>query len=556
MSNLERKLSRRNFLEMIGAGTTAVILGCALPHSDPTPPPETSIPDSSPIPPAPPKTPIPETTPALIPTSKQKVSIPELSPTSPKSLTPPKPESTPEQPKGQLWTKEVWAPSSEGPNYFFDNWNVYYFTSKDQMQVVNLKTGNLVWPWMETNISRFKFFTDPNDPYIYCYNPAYEFLGGQMFFKRGAQDGSVIRQRYESFKPQDVKTEIQFTVTNLGLNFLFPVQGSTSYRSALIDKKETHEIWRGEGRIWYTNKNFGIIIVQSKAEKVWKTIDVKTGRSTTLSRDVPNEYTVDTTSVDETAFFATITETKQVIENFRGEKVMFTRREGFVLAIDIKSGKEIWRIPDEKLPGFKSIARFRGQSPDRIYLLFTPTSTTSLTTLTQLVAIDKKTGKDIWRTNTSDINERDIYGESNNLIVLPDHESKGILVIDGTSGKSWKKPDFQIDKFLGTLGDFVVVAKGEKSGGIFAFYKNDGEPAWQIKQTDYPFAGPGPLVTEDKIVFVNPNTKKVNILGIDGKMQGEISIPGQAQDIKIPLPGYVLVQSIDNRKPQLTLVKI
>jgi len=75
MPSVER-VSRRRFLEMIGAGATIAILGC-------TPPPEVPVPESSPtsLPPKPP-TPLTNLTsePTLIPTSQQKASPPELSP--------------------------------------------------------------------------------------------------------------------------------------------------------------------------------------------------------------------------------------------------------------------------------------------------------------------------------------------------------------------------------------------------------------------------------------------------------------------------------------------
>lgn len=86
MSNQERKFSRGEFLEMMGAGTAMVIVGC-------TPPPEVPAPEGSSIALLPeilPTTPSSKasTPPAtLIPFTKQQATIPELTPTPVKQET-------------------------------------------------------------------------------------------------------------------------------------------------------------------------------------------------------------------------------------------------------------------------------------------------------------------------------------------------------------------------------------------------------------------------------------------------------------------------------------
>lgn len=490
--------------------------------------------------------------PTLIPITKRQPSIPELTPTASQTspISPAKSETVLTPPKetvppGTLWTKEVFAPNGEGPPYFFDRQSAYVFTSKDAMLVLNLKSGQPSWTWQENNLSRFKFYVDQSEPFIFAENQAFEFLGGEKLFARNTHVWTIPwSQSINAFKPPARQTSAQFTITDVGLNFLFSVQGPTTDQySALVEKGSAKFLWQGEGRIWYINKKLGIIIVQSKSEKVWKTMDVKLGiKIKELTQDTPNVYSIDTTYTDDTTFYASASVG-------RDNKIVF--------AVDIKSGNKIWEIGNSKLPGYKDIAKFKGQSADRLYLYYTPQDARGITTAPQLVLLDKKSGGVIWQIEIGKVNVYDFLGEIDNLIILPDIQTNGILIIDALSGKTLKKPNFSVDKLLGVSKDSIIVFSSKKDGGIFGLNKNNGEISWHIKQDIAPSnQQPLPVFSEDKIIFVNSKTKTVNVFSTNGKLLQDIKVIGDARDIKIPLPGFVLIQSESSRKAYLAMVKI
>ena len=119
-----------------------------------------------------------------------------------------------------------------------------------------------------------------------------------------------------------------------------------------------------------------------------------------------------------------------------------------------------------------------------------------------LVALDKKTGKNVWRTERS--------------TVWKDIKPDGSIQADGDARKAYTTPTFvEVD------GKVQMISPGAKA--CFGYDPATGKELWTLTYSG--FSNASRVVVEGDMAFINTGFGKPHLLGVrlDGKMKGDIT---------------------------------
>ena len=164
--------------------------------------------------------------------------------------------------------------------------------------------------------------------------------------------------------------------------------------------------------------------------------------------------------------------------------------------IDTANGKTLWERRDLKCQ------HLRGPGSSPVLYGDTLILTMDGADVQYLIALDKKTGKDVWKTERS--------------TVWKDIQPDGSIKANGDARKAYTTPTF-----VEVAGKMQMISPGAKA--CFGYDPETGKELWTL--TYGGFSNASRVITADGMAFINTGFGKPHLLGVrlDDKMQGDIT---------------------------------
>ncbi|MGJ8695449.1 MAG: PQQ-binding-like beta-propeller repeat protein [Verrucomicrobiaceae bacterium] len=204
-----------------------------------------------------------------------------------------------------------------------------------------------------------------------------------------------------------------------------------------------------------------------------------------------------------------------------GERVYFHFGSYGTAALDRKSGEKIWERRD--LP----CRHFRGPASSVVLHKETLILTMDGIDVQYLAALDRKTGKTVWRTDrTTD------FG---------DVEAGGKIRGDGDFRKSYTTPNFVV-----VGGVTQLVSAGAKA--CFGYEADTGKELWKVTYNGFS-NGASPVFVGNEMAIINTGLGKAHVLGVrlDGEMKGDVTKSHVEWDIFKRMPGRTSPVVVDGK---------
>jgi len=520
---MSKEISRRDFLKLAGLGTTGFLVsGCAIENRAISTEKAPKLPTGIALPPT------------------------KLAPTKPT------PTETKEAKQGILWTLELLFSSKKREAFFTNQDKLFLATPEGYPAAFNLATGKKLWQWEERGIV---YGAEPETVYMVRSDKrlyALDTQTGQTKWKvvPGASDSIEV-----SFPMMIGKQTVHLRFEDKGYCL-----GCSSFLS--IDKKTGQILWweNSPNRSffkYYIQSESTIIIVPygyASAQDYVRGVDPTTGREKWALEEGVFPFPGDIGHVDALANIrkAHFTEDRLFCRRRIKTGSGTTDDTSVITAIDLDSGKEIWRSESKGKNQYEpSYEEVISVSPTAVYALCSTGFRQESTWL--LIALDRQTGEELWLgpdmhhvwAQMREVSGWDLVGEIEGTAILSNENLGYTHGIDVASGKErWENDDLRISHLVGISKNTLIAEYNNPDSSppfLFGLDPATGGRKWRLELSQVTHEA---IIFHDKVIY--GNGRALTVLDPEtGALLSTIPLSDQPTRL-VPQKDFLLAQSKGN----------